>query len=77
MTVTPGFGDGAPTSAWLVAASPTAVAAIPMTSAAPAMMRLRNPITLARGLIVVVSRIWLVLAELFITLILHPEPASQ
>ena len=64
-------------SAWLVAARPTAVALIAVASRAPAMLRRRNPIPVARAVLVVVWWVWLVFAEVFMTLIVHPAMAPQ
>jgi hypothetical protein len=71
------FGACAPGSAWLVAARPTAVALIAVASRAPAMLRRRNPIPVARAVLVVVSWVGLVFAEVFMALIVHPAMASR
>jgi len=53
-------GVGAPSSAWPVAARPTAVPVSPMTSRAPAIVRRRNPTGVVCAAIFVVSWILLV-----------------
>lgn len=71
------FGGGAPSSAWTVAARPTAVAVIAVANRAPAMLRRRNSIPVARAVLVVVSWVWLVFAEVFTVLIVHPAMELQ
>ena len=70
-------GTSALVSAWLVAARPTAVALIAVASRAPAALRRRNPIPVARAVLVVVSWVWFVIAEVFMALIVHPAVALQ
>lgn len=70
-------GVGSPKSAWLVAARPTAVAVIAVASKAPAMPRRRNPIPVTRAVLVGVWWAWLVFAEVFMALIVHPPMAVQ
>jgi hypothetical protein len=41
------------------------------------MLRRRNPIPVARAVLVVVSWVWLVLVEVFMALIVYPAMASQ
>ena len=41
------------------------------------MQRRRNPLAVARAVRVVVSWVWLVFAEVFMALIVHPAMASQ
>ena len=48
-----------------------------VASRAPAMQRRRNPIPVARAVLVVVSWVWLVFVEVFMALIVHPATASQ
>jgi hypothetical protein len=64
-------------SAWPVAARPTALAVIAVASAAPAMLRHRKPIPLARAVFVVVSWVWLVFVDVFMALIVPAPMASQ
>jgi hypothetical protein len=48
-----------------------------MTSREPAMVLRRNPIAVARAVLVVVSWVRWVFAEVFMALIVHPATASQ
>ena len=59
-------GAGGPSSAWLVAAQPIAIAVIDVASKAPAVMRRRNP-----------SWVRMVFVEVFMGLIVHPAKAAQ
>ena len=48
-----------------------------MASRAPAMLRRSSPIPVVRAVLVVMSWFWLVFAEVFMALIVHPPMASQ
>ena len=73
----PGFGAGGVSSAWLVAAKPTAVAVSVVTIRAPATQRRRKPHGVVRGLRAVFVLIWLVFVEVFMALIVDPATPSQ
>lgn len=60
-----------------MAAKPTAEPVSAMISKAPAMVRRRNPTGVVRPVIFVVVWIWLVFAEVFMTLIVQPTVAPQ
>ncbi|OBI13868.1 hypothetical protein A5712_04485 [Mycobacterium sp. E2327] len=57
------FGAGAASSAWLGEAKPTAVAVSVPISRAPAMLRRRNPLAVARAVTLAVAVVWMVFVE--------------
>ena len=70
-------GGGGASSAWAVVAKPKPVAANAVANRAPARQWRRNPMAVARAVLVVVSWVWLVFVEVFMALIVHPAAASQ
>ena len=70
-------GTAVSSSAWLIAAKPTADAVSAMTSRAPAMVRRRNPVGVVRAMVFVLSWTWLVFSNVFMALIVHPATGSQ
>jgi hypothetical protein len=61
----------------VLAVRPTAVAPIAVASRAPATLRRREPVPVADAVHVVLSSIWSVFAEVFMTLIVHSAMVPQ